>query len=175
MRFKGRGLITLQDYSSGEIEFILRTAMNFKERYYAGERIIPVLEGRSVCLIFQKPSTRTRVSFEVAVVQLGGHPISLNWFELQLGRGETIADTARVLSKYVDCIGARVYRHEDIVTLAEYSSVPVVNLLSDKFHPCQALADLMTILEWKGRIRGVNVAWVGDGNNVAHSLSLIHI
>ncbi len=142
-----------------------------KHRYYAGERMIPVLQGRSIAMIFEKPSTRTRVSFEVAAWQLGATALYLNWRDLQLGRGETIADTARVLSRYVDGIVARVKEHDKIVELAKYADVPVVNALSDLSHPCQALGDYMTILELKGKLKGLTLAFVGDGNdNVLHSL-----
>ncbi len=142
-----------------------------KHRYYAGERTIPVLQGRSIAMIFEKPSTRTRVSFEVAAWQLGATALYLNWRDLQLGRGETIADTARVLSRYVDGIVARVKEHDKIVELAKYADVPVINALSDLSHPCQALGDYMTILELKGKLKGLTLAFVGDGNdNVLHSL-----
>ncbi|HII67429.1 MAG TPA: ornithine carbamoyltransferase, partial [Thermococcaceae archaeon] len=120
----------------------------------------------------QKPSTRTRISFEVGIYQLGGYGLYLNAQDLQLRRGETIADTARVLSRYVDGIMARVFDHQDVVDLAKYGSVPVINGLSDFSHPCQALADYMTIKEKKGRIEGIKVVYVGDGNNVAHSLMI---
>ena len=121
-------------------------------------------------MIFQKSSTRTRVSFETAMRQLGGHALHLSGSELQLGRGETVADTARVLSRYLDGIMARVYKHSDILDLARHSSVPVINGLSDYSHPCQAVADYMTLLEKRGRLEGLTLAYVGDGNNVTHSL-----
>jgi len=124
-------------------------------------------------MIFQKPSTRTRVSFEVAMYQLGGYALYLNWNDLQLGRGESIADTARVLSRYVNGITARVLKHTDLEELAKYSSVPVINALSDLEHPCQALADVLTIWEKKGKLEGIKLAFVGDGSdNVLHSLLL---
>jgi len=171
MNLKGRDFLWLGDYSKEELEFILKVTAQLKERYYAGERIIPVLKGKTLALIFQKPSTRTRVSFEVAMKQLGGFTITLNWNELQLGRGETIADTARVMSRYVDGIMARVYSHNDLVELAKYSTVPVINGLSDSFHPVQALSDMFTILEKKGKLKGVKLVFLGDGgNNVAQSL-----
>jgi len=171
MNLKGRDFLWLGDYSKEELEFILKVTAQLKERYYAGERIIPVLKGKTLALIFQKPSTRTRVSFEVAMKQLGGFTITLNWNELQLGRGETIADTARVMSRYVDGIMARVYSHDDLVELAKYSTVPVINGLSDSFHPVQALSDMFTILEKKGKLRGIKLVFLGDGgNNVAQSL-----
>ncbi len=125
-------------------------------------------------MIFQKPSTRTRASFEAAMTQLGGHAQYLSASDLQLGRGETVADTAKVLARYVDGIMARVFDHQDILTLAQNSTVPVINGLSDKFHPCQALADLFTIFEKRGNLKNLTVAFVGDGdNNVTNSLLLL--
>ncbi len=121
-------------------------------------------------MIFQKPSTRTRVSFETAVSQLGGHPLNLGWNEMQLGRGETISDTAKVLDRYVDAIMARVFSHDDLVELAENATVPVINGLSDKYHPCQILADLLTLIQRKNKLKGLRLAYVGDGNNVCNSL-----
>ena len=149
-RLKGRDFLTLATYTREELMFILETAKMFKERYYAGERIIPVLRGRILAMIFEKPSTRTRVSFEAAMYQLGGYAMYLSWRELQLARGETIADTARVLSRYVDGIMARVYEHEKLEELAKYSDKPVINGLSNLLHPVQALSDIFTIMEKKG-------------------------
>ncbi len=170
---KGRDLITLIDYSPEDIRVILETASYMKSRFYSGERVIPVLSGRSIAMIFEKPSTRTRVSFEVAAYQLGAQPLYLGWDQLQLGRGETIADTARVLSRYVDAIVARVKEHGKLVELAKYADVPVINGLSDLAHPVQALSDLFTIKEKKGRLDGVKLVFVGDGSdNVLHSLLL---
>lgn len=170
MRFRGRDFLTLRDYSSEELKFIIETARVFKERFYCGERIIPLLKGKVLAMIFEKPSTRTRVSFEVAMEQLGGRGLFLSRSELQLGRGESIADTARVLSRYVDGIMARVYRHSDLEELAKHSNVPVINGLSDMYHPCQAVGDMLTIFEKKGRFKGLKLAWIGDGNNVSHSI-----
>jgi ornithine carbamoyltransferase len=135
------------------------------------DRFRGALAGKILAMIFQKPSTRTRVSFQSAMMQTGGHAQVLGQNELQLGRGETIADTARVLSRYVDGIMARVFSHNDILALAENSSVPVINGLSDATHPCQALADYQTMIEHFGEIRGLPVTYIGDGNNVAHSLA----
>jgi len=164
-----RDLLTLQDYTPDEINIFLMTADRFK-RGNADPDEMNILSGKSIVLLFQKPSTRTRVSFEVAIDQLGGHPITLGWSESQLGRGETIADTARVLSRYVDAIVARVYRQSDLVEMARYADVPVINALSDMYHPCQIVADLYTMLEKFGYLRGLKVAYIGDGNNVCNSL-----
>lgn len=170
---KGRDLLSISDLSREEVIYILEVSKMLKGRYYAGEVIIPLLKGRTLAMIFQKPSTRTRVSFEVAMYQLGGYALYLNWNDLQLGRGESIADTARVLSRYVNGITARVLRHTDLEELAKYSSVPVINALSDLEHPCQALADVLTIWEKKGRLGGVKLVFIGDGSdNVLHSLLL---
>ncbi len=171
---KGKHFLTLADFTREELEFMLDTAKMLKERYLAGERIIPILRGRHLALLFEKPSTRTRISFETAMLELGGDALYLNWRDLQLGRGETIEDTARVLSRYVDGIMARVYEHEKLVKLAQYSRVPVINGLSDLLHPAQALTDIYTIMEKKGRdLRKLKIVFVGDGrDNVLHSLML---
>lgn len=170
---KGRDFLTLADYTKEELLFILDTAKMLKERFYSGERIIPILQGRTLAMIFEKPSTRTRVSFEVAMRQLGGYALYLSWRDLQLGRGETIADTARVLSRYVDGIMARVYEHNKLEELAEYSDKPIINGLSDLLHPAQALADIYTIMEKKGDPRKLKIVFIGDGrDNVLHSLLL---
>ncbi len=172
-KLRCKDLISISDLSREELISLLETSKLFKTRYYSGERVIKVLAGKCLAMIFQKPSTRTRVSFEVAMYQLGGHSLYLNWNDLQLGRGETIADTARVLSRYVDGIVARVSRHSDLLELAKHSSIPVINALSDLEHPCQALADIFTIWEKKGRLEGVKLAFVGDGtDNVLNSLLL---
>ncbi len=173
---KGRDFLSIADFTTEEIEYILRTAAIMKSRFYSGERVIPVLKGKTLLLIFQKPSTRTRISFEVAMKQLGGDVISLTWKEMQLGRGETIADTARVISRYVDAVAARVYNHDDLVELAKYADIPVINALSNKEHPCQAVGDMLTVWEKKGRYSGLTISFVGDGSdNVLHSLLLIAI
>ncbi|MHA1860017.1 MAG: ornithine carbamoyltransferase [Candidatus Asgardarchaeia archaeon] len=171
VHMKGRNLLSLKDLSREEIMFIIESSMDMKLRFKMGITDKP-LEGKTLAMIFQKPSTRTRVSFEVAMYQLGGHALYLGWNDLQLGRGETIADTARVLSRYVDAIMARVFSHEDLVEMAKYSRVPVINGLSDEYHPCQILADLQTILEKKGRLKGLKLAYLGDGNNVCNSLMI---
>lgn len=167
----GRDLLCLQDFTREEIETILKTAEMMKIWNKIGKPH-RVLEGKTLAMIFQKPSTRTRISFEVGIYQLGGYGLYLNANDLQLRRGETIADTARVFSRYVDGIMARVFDHKDVEDLAKYASVPVINGLSDFSHPCQALADYQTILEKKGRIQGLKIVYVGDGNNVAHSLMI---
>lgn len=169
-KLKGRHFLTLADFTKEEIETFLETAKDLKLKAKRGE-FPPLLAGKTLAMIFEKPSTRTRVSFEVAMYQLGGYALYLSKNDLQLGRGETIADTARVLSRYVDCIMARVYSHSTVEELAKYSSVPVINGLSDKYHPTQVLGDLLTILEKKGRLEGLKLVYVGDGaNNMAHSL-----
>jgi len=147
---KGRDLLSILDLSREEIEQIFHLAKNLKLEYYAGKRIHDYLKGKTVALFFEKPSTRTRISFEVGVHQLGGYPLYLNAQEMQLKRGETIADTARVLERYVDGIMARVYSHDTLVELAQYSRIPVINGLSDLEHPCQVIADYFTIIEKKG-------------------------
>lgn len=164
-------LLSMQDLSPGEIEAILDMAAELKEKLRKGESH-ELLHGKTLGMIFAKPSTRTRVSFEAALTQLGGHAIYLGMGDLQLGRGETIADTSRTLSRYVDAIMARLFGHEDIVELARNSSVPVINGLTNLHHPCQTLGDLLTIREHKGKLKGLKVAWVGDGNNVCNSLLL---
>lgn len=161
--------LTLQEYSKEEIWELLEAAQMFKRKSAEVEET-KKLYGKSVVLLFQKSSTRTRVSFEVAVNQLGGHPLYFGWHESQLGRGETIADTARVLSRYVDGVVARVHRQTDLEEMAKYSSIPVINALSDLYHPCQIVADLYTIWEKRGSLEGLKVAYVGDGNNVCNSL-----
>ncbi|RLE80303.1 MAG: ornithine carbamoyltransferase [Thermoprotei archaeon] len=169
-----KNLLTVTDLSRKEVEEILNIAGRFKEERREGIRNTNILAGKSILLYFEKPSTRTRVSLEVAILELGGHPIMVRKEELQLVRGESIADTARVLSKYVDAIIARVYKHEFLEELAKYSTIPVINALSDLYHPLQAIADVFTIKEYFGRLKGVRVAFIGDGgSNVAHSLILI--
>ena len=163
---RGRDLLSLQDLTSEEILGLLRLASELKKdrRMFCGR-----LGGKIVALLFEKPSTRTRVSLEVAVRELGGSSIYLGFNELQLSRGEPVADTAKVLSSYVDLIAARVRRHDDLVELAKWSDKPVVNALSDLDHPLQTLADLLTIWERFGKLAGIKIAWIGDGNNVCNS------
>jgi ornithine carbamoyltransferase len=166
---KQKHLLSLREYSRAEIEEIFELARKVKARP-ADYR--DALKGKSLGMIFQKPSTRTRVSFEVGMFQLGGLALFLGSESIQIQRGETVADTAKVLSRYVDGIMARVFAHQDVVDLARHGSVPVINGLSDQLHPCQALADLFTLLERRGKLDGAKLAYVGDGNNVCHALML---
>lgn len=169
VHLKGRSLASLYDLTKEEIEQILKTSELLKLQSLRGQEH-PLLKGKTLAMIFEKPSTRTRVSFEVGMWQLGGYALYLSSSDLQLGRGETIGDTAQVLSRYVDGIMARVFAHQTILDLVSYSKVPVMNGLSDFSHPCQGLADLFTVYEKKGRLSGLKLAYMGDGNNVAHSL-----
>ena len=169
VNLKGRSIDSLFHLTREEIEQILETSKLLKFQLVRGEEH-PLLKGKTLAMIFEKPSTRTRVSFEVGMWQLGGYALYLNASDLQLGRGETVADTAQVLSRYVNGIMARVFAHQTILDLVKYSKVPVINGLSDFTHPCQGLADLFTIYEKKGRLSGLKLAYVGDANNVAHSL-----
>ncbi len=167
-----KDLISIVDMKE-DLPDVINLALEMKRRQQMGEREIQqVLKNRSLAMIFEKPSTRTRVSFEVAMTQLGGHALYLSPRDMQLGRGETIADTARVLSRYVDAIVYRAYSHEMMMELAENATIPVINALDDVEHPCQIVADLMTIKEKKGELAGLKLAYVGDGNNVANSLML---
>ena len=166
---KGRHFTRVADWSSEELLTALDLADDLKERQQRREEH-HLLPGRTLAMIFQKPSTRTRVSFEVGMAQLGGHALYLAASDLQLGRGETLRDTATVLSRYVDGIMIRTFAQDDVEELARHASVPVINGLTDSAHPCQALADVMTIRERLGRLEGVRVAYLGDGNNVCASL-----
>lgn len=166
---RGRDFISLHDFTAEEIRLFLETARRLKVGQKMGDNFRP-LAGKTLGMIFTKSSTRTRVSFEVAMVQLGGYPLFLSGNDLQLKRGETIADTARVLSGYLDGIMIRTFEHQDVVDLAKYATIPVINGLTDLLHPCQVLADLLTIQEKKGRLEGLKLTYVGDGNNMAHSL-----
>jgi len=166
-----RHFLDIDDLSREELLTVLDRAEAYKEAVEAGADHHD-LPGDTLGMLFQKPSTRTRVSFETGMTQLGGHAIFLGQDDIQLGRGEPLKDTARTLARYVDCVMARVFKHQNIEVLAEYSSVPIVNGLTDDAHPCQTLADLQTIREHFGGFEDVTVAWVGDGNNVAQSLVL---
>jgi ornithine carbamoyltransferase len=165
---KGRSFTRVADFSRDELERVLDLAAQLKQTPPEDQR--ELLPGRSLGMIFQKPSTRTRVSFEVGMTQLGGHALYLRADDLQLGRGETIRDTATVLSRYLDAIMIRTFAQSDVEELAEHASIPVINGLTDETHPCQALADVLTIRERFGRVEGIRVAYLGDGNNVCSSL-----
>ena len=169
VHLKGRSFLRVNDWSAEELVAVLDLADRLKARQKSGvaDR---VLEGRTLGMIFTKPSTRTRVSFETGIWQLGGTGLYLSANDLQLGRGETIRDTAVVLSRYLDGIMIRTFDQSDVDGLAEHGDVPVINGLTDSFHPCQALADVMTIRERFGKVEGTRVAYLGDGNNVCHSL-----
>jgi ornithine carbamoyltransferase len=164
-----RHLVSLESYSRADIEELLLLAARIKAEPRAYRA---ALAGRTLAMLFEKPSTRTRVSFEAGMFELGGLAMFLDSDSLQLHRGEPVADTARVLSRYVDGIVARVNSHDTLLTLAQYASVPVINGLSDRLHPCQALADFFTLRERRGRLDGLTLAYVGDGNNVCHELML---
>jgi ornithine carbamoyltransferase len=168
---KGRDLLSVSDFNREEIEEVFYLAKKLKLERKTGKRISDYLRGKTVALFFEKPSTRTRISFEVGVYELGGYPLYLNAQDLQLKRGETIKDTARVLERYVSGIMARVYSHNTLLELAEYCNIPVINGLSDLEHPCQVISDFFTIREKKGE-RRIKLVYLGDGNNVAHSLIL---
>ena len=162
-------LISINDLSRVDIEKIFEKSKELKEKLKK-EISHEELKGKTLAMIFEKPSTRTRASFEIAMTQLGGHAMFLSQNDLQLGRGESIADTAKVLSRYADAIMARTYQHETLLELAKNSSVPVINGLSDFEHPCQILGDLFSIIEHKGSLENLKLAWTGDGNNVCNSL-----
>ena len=166
-----KDLLSLQDLSSNEILSIIKLASNLKKELKSGKSR-QLLKGKLLGMIFQKPSTRTRVSFEAGMFQLGGNTVYLNLNDIQLSRGESIEDTARTLSLYLNCIVGRVYDHADVQKLASFASIPVINGLSDAFHPCQILADLLTILENKKKLKGLRLAWIGDGDNVCNDLLL---
>lgn len=170
-QLKGRDFLDLEDFTGEELQYLLDYAIELKRKQKAGEVYQP-LKGKTLGMIFEKSSTRTRVSFEVGMYQLGGHPLFLSRNDLQIGRGEPIADTAQVLSRYVDGIMIRTFAHTTLTDLAKYASVPVINALTDWSHPCQAMADYQTVLEHKGKLAGLKIAFIGDGNNMAHSLMM---
>jgi len=169
MKLKTKDLLTLEELNNNELSHIIDFGIKLKKELKNG-KTKPILKNKTLAMIFQKPSTRTRVSFETGMFQLGGHALNLSSNELQLSRGESIEDTARTLSRYTDIIMARVYDHKMIEILSKNSTVPVINGLSNSFHPCQTLADLMTIKEKKKKLQGLKIAWIGDGNNVCNSL-----
>lgn len=168
-QFKGRDFICIHDYSRDEVLHMFKVARELKAMQKRREPH-PILAGKTLGMIFQKPSTRTRVSFEVGFYQLGGYPLFLSPNDLQIGRGETIKDTALTLSRYLDGIMIRTFSHDEVLELAYWASIPVINGLTDLLHPCQVMGDMMTILEHKGKLEGLTLAFIGDGNNVAHSL-----
>jgi ornithine carbamoyltransferase len=167
-----KDFIAISDYSPDEIQGILDLAVSLKKEWKAGGNK-PILENKVLAMIFQKPSLRTRVSFDMAMRHLGGDALYLSPNEIGLGKRESIADIARVMAGYVDVIMARVFDHDHVVELAKWSSIPVINGLSDYNHPCQGMADALTIMEYKGTLKGKNVTFIGDGNNVA--VSLLHV
>jgi ornithine carbamoyltransferase len=164
---RGRDFLSIADLSADEVARILETALSLKRDGGGSD----LLAGKTLAMVFEKPSLRTRVSFDVAMQELGGHAIYLNQAEVGLGQREPVADVSRVLSRYVDIIAARTYEHQTLLDLAKHSNVPVINALSDEEHPCQAMADLLTVLERCGTLRGVRLAFIGDGFNVAASLA----
>ena len=168
LKIKNKHILSIDELEPKEITHLIELGIQLKKE----KKSKSLLEGKTLAMIFEKPSTRTRVSFETGMFQLGGHALTLSNDDLQLSRGETIADTAKVLSRYVDAIMARVYDHETLEILSEHSGVPVINGLSNSYHPCQILADLMTIKEHKKKFNKIKIAWIGDGNNVCNSLIL---
>jgi len=169
MKLKTKDLLTLAELTPKEFVELINHSIKLKKELKKGVNK-PILKNKTLTMIFQKPSTRTRVSFEIGMYQLGGYAINLSSNDMQLSRGESIEDTAKTLSRYTDCIMARVYEHELLDKLSEYANVPVINGLSDSFHPCQTLADFMTIKEKKKKLKGLKIAWIGDGNNVCNSM-----
>lgn len=163
-----RHFLTLRDLNRHELQALIERACVFKKEFI-NKTMSPAYPGRILAMIFDKSSTRTRVSFESAMAQLGGHSVFLSPRDSQLGRGEPIEDTARVLSQMVDCVMIRTFEQENLLNFAKYSSIPVINGLTDTFHPCQLLADMQTFFEHRGPIRGQKVVWLGDGNNMCHS------
>jgi ornithine carbamoyltransferase len=171
-RLSKKDLLTCQDLSQRDIWLIFETAKDLKNSYYRGERL-ELLKGKNLAMIFEEPSTRTRVSFEVAMSQLGGHALYLRPGEIHLGVRETIGDTAKALSRYVDAIVARLFKHETLVELAEHATVPVINGLTDWLHPVQALSDVYTMWENFGDLKKIKIAFFGDATNVANSLLIL--
>ena len=164
-----KNFLTLGELTPDEFSSLLDLSLKLKQHLKNGSTH-HTLTSKTLVMIFQKPSTRTRISFEVGMHQLGGHALNLAPGDMQISRGETLEDTARTISRYADCMMARVYKHSQIEMLANNASIPTINGLSDTFHPCQALADFVTILEHKGDLQKIRIAWVGDGNNVCNSL-----
>lgn len=169
MKLKTKDLLTLAELTSKEFMGLIDYSIKLKKEFKKGGNK-PLLKNKTLTMIFQKPSTRTRISFEVGMYQLGGHAVNFSSNDMQLSRGESVEDTAKTLSRYSNCIMARVYDHELLETLSKHASIPVINGLSDTFHPCQILADFMTIKEKKKKLKGLKIAWIGDGNNVCNSM-----
>lgn len=167
--YAGRDFLSLLDYTDDDLQYFLDVADYLKAEHKAGQPI-SYLQGKTMGLIFEKSSTRTRVSFEAGIYYLGGQGLFLSGHDLQIGRGEPIKDTARVLSRFLNGLMIRTFSHETVLELANYADIPVINGLTDLLHPCQVLADLQTIREHKGRLAGLKMAFIGDGNNMAHSL-----
>lgn len=170
-KHKGKDLLCIDEFNGTELMELLQLAAHIKQLQKHGQPFQP-LQGKTLGMIFDKASTRTRVSFEVGMYQLGGMGMFLSGKELQLGRGEPISDTAKVLSRYVDAVMIRTFSHAYVEELAHHASIPIINGLTDLYHPCQALADMLTIWEHKGKLKGIKLAYIGDGNNVANSLVL---
>lgn len=169
MKLKTKNLLTLAELTPKEFAGLIDDSIKIKKELKKGGNK-PILKNKTLTMIFQKPSTRTRVSFETGMYQLGGHAINLSSHDMQISRGESIEDTAKTLSRYSNCIMARVYEHALLEDLAKHTTIPVINGLSDSFHPCQILADFMTIKEKKKKLKGLKIAWIGDGNNVCNSM-----
>lgn len=169
VNMKGKSFLSINDLTLEEMYQIFDLSRTLKEKLYTGEEH-HLLKGKTLGMIFAKPSTRTRISFEVGIYQLGGIGMYFGPNDLQLNRGETISDTAKVLSRYLDGIMIRTFKHEDVEGLAKYGSIPVINGLTDLLHPCQVMTDLFTILEKRRNLQGLKLAYIGDGNNMAHSL-----
>ncbi|MBW1759170.1 MAG: ornithine carbamoyltransferase [Deltaproteobacteria bacterium] len=163
-----KDLLILSDLEKDDFERLFKRALELKERHKMGITDRP-FAGKTLGLIFSKPSTRTRISFETAMVQLGGTPIFISTKDTQIARNEPVKDTARVLSRYMDCLAIRTFSQDLLVEYSKFSDIPIINALTDVYHPCQVLSDLLTVIEYKNGYEGVKVAWVGDGNNVAHS------
>jgi ornithine carbamoyltransferase len=166
-----KDFLTLADYKKDELKSIVEMAIQLKKKRKDGV-FNKYLENKKAALLFEKPSTRTRLSFETGIVELGGYPVILSSKDLQLSRGESVKDTAKIMSLFVDLIIIRAYEHKTLEDFAQFSDVPVINALTDKFHPCQILADFMTLYEVFGKLKDVKIAFIGDGNNVANSLAI---
>lgn len=165
MKLKTKDLLTLKELSPKEFDKLINYSIKLKKTRHNS-----ILKNKTLAMLFYKPSTRTRISFETGMFQLGGHALNLSIGDMQLSRGESVEDTARTLSSYVDCVMARVYEHDFIEKLAKHATIPVINGLSNSFHPCQILADFMTIKEKKNKLDGLKISWIGDGNNVCNSM-----